>query len=158
MMHEWRRTVLYSFFTVSSFILFGLSGKRLYHTMQPSLHNGKTFYEPIVAELLLSSLLGMIWACYALRVIHRRDGLGNVYAAVFVVLTPLMLFVLHLIGAAIATSVWAFCIDFHGCRALAALVTSAWISWTTLTSTLVFEAFNIANSLGCSECRRGPCC
>ncbi|KAK7032811.1 hypothetical protein R3P38DRAFT_3312935 [Favolaschia claudopus] len=148
------RTTLYLFFGIFSLVLFGLTAARLHYTTHlPSgdpLNNGKNFYDPIVAELLFSSLLGMMWACYAILTIHhlREDRWIFSFAAEIVVLC--ILFVLYLVGAAIATSIWGnlhFCHQFQACRILTAMLAFAWISWIVLFCSLIASVFvAIANA------------
>jgi len=142
------RTCLYCVFGVFSLVLFGLTAARLrYTTHLPSgdpLNNGHNFFDPIVVELLFSALLGMVWSCYAVLTIHhmREDRFIFSFASEIVVLSTL--FVLYLVGAAIATSIWgdlSFCQQFHACRILTTMVAFAWLSWIVLMCSLVASVF-----------------
>ncbi|KAF7330263.1 hypothetical protein MVEN_02464000 [Mycena venus] len=148
------RTFLYCTFGLFSLVLFGLTAARLHYTthLPPGdpLNNGKNFFDPIVAELLFSSLFGMAWAIYAVLTIHhmREDRLIFSFASEIFVLS--VLFVLYLVGAAIATSIWgnlSFCHQFQACRILTAMVAFAWMSWIVILFSLVSSVFvAIANA------------
>ncbi|KAF7312066.1 hypothetical protein MIND_00218800 [Mycena indigotica] len=165
------RTFLYCVFGVFSLVLFGLAAARLRYTthLPPGdpLNDGHNFYgelrlqslqeqgnnrgsDPIVAELLFSSLLGMGWSVYAVLTIHhmREDRLIASFAGEILVLS--ILFLLYLVGAAIATSIWgdlSFCHQFQACRILTALLAFAWLPWIVLMGLLVASVFvAIANA------------
>ncbi|KAJ7163960.1 hypothetical protein C8R43DRAFT_259202 [Mycena crocata] len=147
------RTFLYCVFGVFSLVLFGLSAARLRYTthLPPGdpLNSGKNFADPIVVELLFSALVGMIWAIYAVVAIHhmREDRFVYTFTAEIVVLS--VLFILYLVGAAIATSIWedlSFCQQFRACRILTAMLAFAWMSWIVLFCSLMASLFTaIAN-------------
>jgi len=148
------RTFLYSVFGVFSLVLFGLTAARLRYTthLPPGdpLNNGSDFFDPIVVELLFSSLLGMIWSVYAIVAIHhmREDRWIYTFFSEIVILS--ILFVLYLVGAAIATHLWgdlSFCQQFRACRILTALVAFSWMSWIIILCSLVASVFvAIANA------------
>ncbi|CAK5263032.1 unnamed protein product [Mycena citricolor] len=148
------RTCLYCLFAILSFVLFALCGARLHYTTHlptgDPLNNGHNFYDPIVVELLFSSLLGMFWAVYAVLTIHhmREDRWIFTFFAEIVVLGSL--FLLYLVGAAIATSLWGnlgFCHQYHACRLLTTLVAFSWVSWIVLLFLLAASVFvAIANA------------
>ncbi|KAJ6577439.1 hypothetical protein B0H19DRAFT_1119926 [Mycena capillaripes] len=148
------RTFLYSIFGLFSLVLFGLTAARLRYTthLPPGdpLNNGTNFFDPIVVELLFSSLVGMLWSVYAVVTIHhmREDRIISSFASEIVALS--ILFLLYLVGAAIATSIWgnlSFCHQFRPCRILTAMVAFAWMSWIMLLFLLVASVFvAIANA------------
>ncbi|KAJ7056675.1 hypothetical protein C8F01DRAFT_1154537 [Mycena amicta] len=148
------RTWLYCVFVIFSLVLFALAGARLqYTTHLPSgdpLNNGHNFYDPIVVELLFSALLGMGWAAYGVLTIHhmREDRFIFSFAAEIGVLS--ILFLLYLVGAAIATSIWGdlgFCQQYRACRILTTLLAFAWLSWIVIGCSLVCSVFvAVANS------------
>jgi hypothetical protein len=148
------RTFFYCIFGAFSMVLFGLTAARLHYTthlpLGDPLNNGKSFYDPIVAELLFSSLFGMAWAIYAVLTIHhmREDRWIFSFAAEILVLS--ILFLLYLVGAAIATSIWgnlSFCHQFQACRILTVMVAFAWMSWIVILCSLVASVFvAIANA------------
>jgi len=148
------RTFLYSVFGVFSLVLFGLTAARLRYTthLPPGdpLNNGKNFFDPVVVELLFSSLLGMIWSIYAVVTIHhmREDRWISSFASEIVMLS--ILFLLYLVGAAIASKIWgdlSFCHQFRACRILTTMLAFAWMSWIILLFLLVASVFvAIANA------------
>ncbi|KAF7375221.1 hypothetical protein MSAN_00408700 [Mycena sanguinolenta] len=142
------RTWLYCIFGLFSLVLFGLTAARLHYTTHlpagDPLHNGKNFYDPIVAELIFSALFGMLWAVYGVLTIHhmREDRLISSFASEILVLS--ILFLLYLVGAAIATSIWgdlSFCQEFRACRILTAMLAFAWMSWIVLSCSLAASVF-----------------
>ncbi|KAJ6468382.1 hypothetical protein C8R45DRAFT_468588 [Mycena sanguinolenta] len=148
------RTWLYCIFFLFSLVLFGLTAARLQYTTHlpqgDPLNNGKNFYDPIVAELIFSALFGMAWAAYGVLTIHhmREDRWIFSFASEILVLS--ILFLLYLVGAAIATSIWgdlSFCQEFRACRILTAMLAFAWMSWIVLSCSLVASVFAaIANA------------
>ncbi|KAJ7650739.1 hypothetical protein FB45DRAFT_888679 [Roridomyces roridus] len=142
------RTFLYSVFGIFSLVLFGLAAARLRYTthLPPGdpLNQGKDFFDPIVVEILVSTLLGMAWSVYAVVAIHHMREDRWVYTFFSEILILGILFVMYLVGAGIATHIWgdlSFCHQFHACRLLTALVAFAWISWITLLGLLVTSVF-----------------
>ncbi|KAJ7672146.1 hypothetical protein DFH06DRAFT_1175438 [Mycena polygramma] len=142
------RTFGYSVFGLFSLVLFGLTAARLHYTthLPPGdpLNNGNNFFDPIVVELLFSSLLGMIWSVYAVTTIHhlREDRWIHTFFSEIVMLS--ILFVLYLVGAAIATSIWgnlSFCHQFRACRILTAMLAFAWMPWIILLWLLIASLF-----------------
>ncbi|KAJ6570118.1 hypothetical protein DFH09DRAFT_422074 [Mycena vulgaris] len=142
------RTCLYCFFGVFSLVLFGLAAARLRYTthLPPGdpLNNGANFFDPIVVELLFSALIGMIWSIYAVITIHHLREDRWIYSFFSEIIVLSILFVLYLVGAAIATQLWgdlSFCQHFHACRILTAMVAFAWMSWIMLLCALVASIF-----------------
>jgi len=142
------RTCLYCIFGLFSLVLFGLTATRLqYTTHLPTgdpLNNGKNFYDPIVAELLFSSLFGMAWAIYGVLTIHHMREDRYIFSFASEILVLSMLWVLYLVGAAIATSIWgnlSFCQQFRACRILTTMVAFAWMSWIILCFSLLASVF-----------------
>ncbi|KAJ7510458.1 hypothetical protein B0H11DRAFT_1900763 [Mycena galericulata] len=148
------RTFLYSVFGVFSLVLFGLTAARLRYTthLPPGdpLNQGRNFFDPIVVELLFSALLGMIWSVYAVLTIHHMREDRWIYSFFSEILVLSALFVLYLVGAAIATQLWgnlSFCQEFRACRILTALVAFSWMSWIILLCLLAASFFvAIANA------------
>ncbi|KAJ3559349.1 hypothetical protein NM688_g402 [Phlebia brevispora] len=109
---------------------------RLHYTLHlPSgdpLNGGNDFYDPIVAELLTSAGLTLFWVPWVIHIIHRSYdyGFGSTFAAEIIGL--FILFVMWLVGAAIATTFWGnlhWCHEFLACRLLTTLVAFAWMGW-----------------------------
>jgi len=63
------RIVFYAMLGLFSFILLSLTAARLSYTehfeSDDPLNHGKHFYDPIVAELLVTSILSICWATFA---------------------------------------------------------------------------------------------
>ncbi|KAI0295167.1 hypothetical protein B0F90DRAFT_1670204 [Multifurca ochricompacta] len=133
------RIVLYSILWAFSVVLLGLTAARIHYTESLSpddpLNGGRHFYDPIVAELLATSILVMLWSMFAIHTIHtRRDRLIlHTFATENIAL--FILFVMWLVGTAIATSMWGnlgWCHHYSPCRLLTALVAVAWTGWVFL--------------------------
>ncbi|OCH89391.1 hypothetical protein OBBRIDRAFT_794344 [Obba rivulosa] len=147
------RVGLYAALFLFSLVLLGLTADRIHYTLHlppfDPLNGGNDFYDPIVAELLVSSILTMFWSCYSIHNIHRGYEYGLATSFAGEILGLFVLFVMWLVGAAIATSFWGaleWCWDFWQCRVLTALVAFAWVGWAVLFSLLLMSAmFAIAN-------------
>lgn len=148
------RATLYIILFVFATVEFGLTAARLHYTthLPPGdpLNSGHKFYDPIVAELLASALLAMLWAPMVIHMIHGRYEFRYL-SRVWHELTGLfVLWILWLVGAAVATSIWpnlpSFCSQFSACRLLTAMVAFAWLGWLTLTAlmatTLMYATAN----------------
>jgi len=145
---------LYIALTVFSAVLFGLTAARLrYTTHLPTgdpLNNGRSFYDPVIAELLFTTFITMIWCIFGIIAIFRRLEFRffTTFLGEILVLTIIWLF--WIIGAAVATSIWgdlSWCQHFYQCRLLTAIVAFSWLGWITLTALLVITVlFSIANN------------
>ncbi|KAJ2995061.1 hypothetical protein NUW54_g7453 [Trametes sanguinea] len=62
------RVGLYVVLWLFSAVLLGLTATRLHYTLHlppgDPLNNGNSFYDPIVAELLVTSVLGLLWSSF----------------------------------------------------------------------------------------------
>ncbi|EPQ55516.1 hypothetical protein GLOTRDRAFT_138422 [Gloeophyllum trabeum ATCC 11539] len=133
------RVLLYSWLWLVSAVLLGLTAWRLYYTthipLGDPLHDGVDFYDPIVAELLATSILTLLWSAYIIHVIsgvYERRLISRFRGEL---IGLLILFVLWLVGAAIATTYWgnlSWCWVYRPCRVLTALVAFAWIGWASI--------------------------
>jgi len=147
------RVALYVVLFLFSIVLLGLTADRLHYTLHlppfDPLNNGNPFYDPIVAELLASSILTMLWSCYSIHTIHRGYEYGLASSFTGEIVGLFILFVMWLVGAAIATSFWgalSWCWVYQPCRVLTALVAFAWLGWIVLFALLLMSAmFAIAN-------------
>ncbi|KAI0289260.1 hypothetical protein BC826DRAFT_630272 [Russula brevipes] len=152
------RIVLYCFLWVFSVVLLGLTAARIHYTENLSpddpLNGGVHFHDPIIAELLATSILVILWSTFAsvfcLQVflyVARANPILSVHAIymrcdrlvihTFAVeaIALSMLFVMWLVGTAIATSMWGnlgWCHQYSPCRLLSALVGIAWTGWVFL--------------------------
>ncbi|KAI0027392.1 hypothetical protein K488DRAFT_90903 [Vararia minispora EC-137] len=139
------RIVFYILLWLFSVILLGLSCSRIHYTTHlertDPLHNGRPFYDPIVAELIATTILAILWAPFAVHAIWKRRERGLITSFAFEGVSLFVLWLMYLVGAAIATSIWgdlSFCRQFWQCRELTALVAFAWLSWITLFSLFSF--------------------
>lgn len=139
------RSCIYFVFWLFSLVLLGLTAARLHYTTHlppfDPLNQGRPFYDPIVAELLVCSILGIIWAPFVVHMIHARHEYKYLSKVWQELLGLFILNVLWLVGAAISTNIWpnlpSFCANFQACRILTAMLAFAWMGWIMLT-TLVF--------------------
>jgi hypothetical protein len=148
------RIVLYCVLAFFSFLLFCLCAARLNYTTHlprgDTLNGGVNFYDPIVVELLVTTLFTIPWAAFAAYSIHFRYE--NRYVCTFraeaIVMSILWLF--WIVGASIASSIWgnlSWCQQFEACRVLSALLAFAWLGWLALSVLLGFcLLFCFANS------------
>jgi len=148
------RIALYSALTFFSFILLCLCAARLNYTNHLNkgdpLNGGETFYDPVVAELLVTTLLTMPWCIFIAFSIHRRYE--NRYISTFLaeIVGLAVLWILWIAGAGAASNMWgslSWCQQIEACRVLSALVAFSWLGWLTLTGLLGLSLlFSIANS------------
>jgi len=145
------RTWLYVALILFSGTLVGLTGFRLKYTLHlpPSdpLNHGKRFYDRIVAELFATSVFTLFWSLHMIHTITRGvESGGFLVRTAFELFFLFVLWVLYLVGAAIATTLWgdlSFCWQYEACRLLTALVAFAWIGWITI-SVLYINTFIFA--------------
>ncbi|PAV17086.1 hypothetical protein PNOK_0715000 [Pyrrhoderma noxium] len=149
------RFCLYYAFWLFSLVLLGLTAARLHYTthLPPTdpLNRGQPFYDPIVAELAVCSILGIFWAPFIVHMIHAKYE-HKYFSRVWHELLGLFtLNILWLVGAAISTNIWpnlpAFCSQFQACRILTAMLAFAWMGWIMLT-TLIFVTVLYASANG----------
>ncbi|KAI0665547.1 hypothetical protein C8Q78DRAFT_986234 [Trametes maxima] len=150
------RVGLYVIIWLFSAVLLGLTATRLHYTifLPPGdpLNNGRSFYDPIVAELLVTSVLTLFWSSYIIHVIHRSYDYGRFSSFAFELIGLLILFTLFLVGAAISSTLWGnlfWCHVYWQCRLLTVLVAFAWICWVLVFITVIVSVlFAVSNSLG----------
>ncbi|TFK72664.1 hypothetical protein BDN72DRAFT_304629 [Pluteus cervinus] len=147
------RIGLYVALALFSFITFALCAARLHYTLHipigDPLNGGVDFYDPVVAELLFTTLITMPFCLYAAFSIHSRyeNKYVGTFAAEIALLVVLWLFWIG--GAAVATEFWgdlSFCQQFQPCRILTAMVAFTWLSWVVLTGIIMLSLmFSLAN-------------
>ncbi|KAH9985256.1 hypothetical protein BJV77DRAFT_1062032 [Russula vinacea] len=138
---------------VLSLVLLGLSAARIHYTENLSpgdpLNGGQHFYDPVVAELLATSIIVMHWSMFAVHAIYmRRDQLViHTFGVECIALS--IIWKMWLTGTAIATvSEFLHLLrvsnpdveminvqlvpTYSPCRLLTALVAMAWIGWVLL--------------------------
>ncbi|KZV92879.1 hypothetical protein EXIGLDRAFT_717843 [Exidia glandulosa HHB12029] len=137
------RIFLFVFLWLLACVLLGLSADRIWYTRHlptgDPLNNGKPFYDPIIAELLFTTSLAILWIPWILLAIgRRREGLRR-YSFTHSVVGLFILTVLFIVGAAVSAHFWgglSWCHRYWQCRILTALVGVAWAA--ALVSLLLF--------------------
>ncbi|KAJ7640531.1 hypothetical protein B0H17DRAFT_1023114 [Mycena rosella] len=137
------RIASYAILALFSFITFGLTIGRLNYTDHlprgDTLNHGRDFYDPDIVELLITSMMSIVWAIYVIRAIHRRveDNLVSTFRGELIGLFIVWMF--WLVGTAIATvtflTQWGslgFCQEFEACRVLSAIVAFSWLCWVSV--------------------------
>ncbi|RDB18326.1 hypothetical protein Hypma_000513 [Hypsizygus marmoreus] len=147
------RIGLYIALAIFSFILFCLSAARLHYTthLPPGdpLNNGKSFYDPIVAEILFTTLITIPWSIFIVYCIHKRveSRLVSTFRGELIGLGILWIF--WIVGASVASNIWGnlfFCQQFEACRILTTMLAFAWLGWIVITMILVVSMlFSFAN-------------
>jgi len=144
------RIGLYGGLILFSFILFCLSAARLnYTTRGNSTKGGRVFYDPIVVEILITTLLTIPWSIFIGWSIHKRYE--NRYLSTFrgEIIGLSILWIFWIAGAAGASHPWgslSWCQQFEACRILSALVAFSWLGWLTLSTILGLSLlFSLAN-------------
>lgn len=150
------RVVSYVLLFLFSFVLFGLCAARLHYTthLPPDdpLNGGASFYDPVVAELLVTSIMTMLWAPTIAHAVHTKHEYHRRYlfSFLFEVAGLGLLFVFWLVGVGVATSFWGdlrFCSHYKACRLLTALVGFAWMGWIMLFALLLISVmFAVSNN------------
>jgi hypothetical protein len=101
------RVGLYVALGLFSIVLLGLSGARIRYTTHlengDPLNNGVNFYDPVVAELLFTSLVTFFWSIFMLLTLHKRWEHGFVSTFLFEIIVDVVLWLFWLGGAAAAS-------------------------------------------------------
>lgn len=147
------RIALHFTLGVFSIILLGLTSARIHYTTNlpagDPLNGGVDFYDPIVVELLVTTILTIPWCIYIVRIIHKRiDGsLISTFRGELIGLSVLWLF--WIVGAAQSSTIWgdlSWCQRYQPCRILTAMLAFAWLGWIVLTLIMVLSIiFSIVN-------------
>ncbi|KAN0080362.1 hypothetical protein V8E55_009928 [Tylopilus felleus] len=156
------RFVLYCILFIFAVVTLALSAVRIHYTthLPPTdpTNYGIQFYDPVVIELLVTSILTVFWAPFVARTIHSRleHRFFSSFAAELIGL--FVFFLLWLVGAAIATRTsnppdihvyWgnlSSCWFQWECRTLTALLAFAWLSWLVVFALFLTSLlFAIAN-------------
>ncbi|KAF9075366.1 hypothetical protein BDP27DRAFT_1285954 [Rhodocollybia butyracea] len=151
---SWARVGLYGALLIFSFILFVLSCARINYTLHLSrgdpLNNGRDFYDPVVPELIFTTLVTMGWSGLMLFLFFKgtlKIRFLRLYGDELVGLVILWLFWIG--GAAAASTLWgnlSFCQQFQACQVLSALETFAWFGWLTLTAMIIISVVVVIQS------------
>ncbi|PFH49296.1 hypothetical protein AMATHDRAFT_147990, partial [Amanita thiersii Skay4041] len=134
----------WSDWVVFSFILFCLCCVRLHYTTtldsRDPLNGGVSFYDPIIVELLVTTILTILWSLYIIYCIYKRVETKYVSKYYEELIGLALLWLFWIIGAADASAIWgtlSFCQKYEPCRVLSALMAFAWLGWLTLTGIVV---------------------
>ncbi|KIK67874.1 hypothetical protein GYMLUDRAFT_190702 [Collybiopsis luxurians FD-317 M1] len=126
------RIGLYFALALFSIILLGLTAAEINHTL--SIAPG--FYHPIVVELLVTSILAIIWSFFIMHTIHTIRVRGPVTSFRDESIGFLIIWIMYLVGTAIATNFWGnlgTCFGFFFCDVLTAIVAFSWLNFITMT-------------------------
>jgi len=134
---------MYGALILFSFLLFCLCCARLNYT------SVKGFYDPIIVELLVTSLLTIPWASYIIYCIYKRVETKYVSKFREEIIGLSVLWIFWIVGAADASAIWgtlSVCLHFSQCEVLSALMAFSWLGWITLSGILVLDTlFVVAN-------------
>jgi len=130
------RLVCYAILWVFATCTLGMAAARLHYTLHlpphDPLNGGHSFYDKIIAEIVAAAGLTMLLTPLLFVRIHRRhdNGFMSTFGGELVGL--MILFILWIVGAAIATKKWGnlnWCHVYGACRLLTAIVAFTWMSW-----------------------------
>ncbi|KAM5542531.1 hypothetical protein V8D89_003990, partial [Ganoderma adspersum] len=130
---------------VFSALLFILAAVRLNYTLHlprgDPLNGGRDFYDPIVAELLVVSLMTLGTIPLVMGWVPRFNFVASTASRNLFELSGLsVLWLLWLVGCVVSTSIWpslSFCAQFETCRVLTAMMAFAWLGWIVLVCLVV---------------------
>ncbi|KIK53434.1 hypothetical protein GYMLUDRAFT_49325 [Collybiopsis luxurians FD-317 M1] len=140
----WIRTFLYIALLVFTFILFVLCCVRINETLSVN------FYDPVIAELLFTSIATMLWLVLMLCIFFIENikfHYIRLYWQEFIGLV--ILWFLWIGGAAAASSIFGDlenCQHFESCRILSALLAFAWLGWIVLTVIIIISIVAMVQS------------
>ncbi|KAI0798219.1 hypothetical protein C8Q75DRAFT_802105 [Abortiporus biennis] len=140
------RIFLYVTLWIVSVILLGLAAYRIHYTTHlprgDPLNGGRSFYDPIIAEVIFTTIVTILWVPFMVHIlIERRDyGIATSFAGE--VLSLCILFLFWIVGAGVSTNLWgdlSWCQEFLACRVLSTLVAFLWIGWVVILTLLVLS-------------------
>ncbi|KAF5378574.1 hypothetical protein D9615_007125 [Tricholomella constricta] len=148
------RIALYALLAVFSIILIGLTASRIHHTKSLSspdpLHAGFGYYDPIVVELLVTSIFSFLWALPLMFCIGARTEAGFIGSYLFEMVGLFILWVMYLVGAAIFSHKFhgvSFCRGFFNqCRVVTAILAWSWINWAIVFFLLIASVASLFSS------------
>ncbi|KAI0365470.1 hypothetical protein BV20DRAFT_1028060 [Pilatotrama ljubarskyi] len=142
------RVPLYISLWVFAAVLLILTSVRLNYTLHlpkgDPLNGGADFLDPIVAHLLVCSLLSLGSIPF---VMHWVPPLitSAASANLFELAALSVIWLLWLVGCVVSTSIWpnlVFCYQFEPCRILSAMMAFAWLGWIVLVGLIVLAVVN----------------
>ncbi|OAX37465.1 hypothetical protein K503DRAFT_693309 [Rhizopogon vinicolor AM-OR11-026] len=156
------RAFLYCLLFAFSLVVLALCAVRIHYTTHllrtDPLNGGVRFYDHIVAEVLATSIITVIWSVFVARTIHGRHERRLINSFTAELIGLFILFILWLVGAAVSTHTsnppdinveWgnlSSCWRYSTCRILTALLAFIWLSWLlVLTLFIMSLLFAIAN-------------
>ncbi|KAI0092218.1 hypothetical protein BDY19DRAFT_587586 [Irpex rosettiformis] len=147
------RIFLYVVLFLFSAVLLGLTAARLHYTLHvpegDPVNGGNDFYDPIVVELLVSSVLTLLWVPWVIHVIAKTSDYGWVSTFAGETVSLFIFFVMWLVGSAVSTHSWgdlSWCHIYRPCRILTAMVAFSWMGFILIFILLITNLmFAIAN-------------
>jgi len=145
--HTLARLTIYSIIWVFSVILLGLTAYRVHVTESRRFRAG---YEPIIVELLVTSILTMLWTPFALFMLFhdrfedtfRSPRIHHEYVGLSI------LWLMWLVGAVTTTNQIIpghnWCGPGKQCDILTAILAFAWINWSLMTILGILSLMNNA--------------
>ncbi|KAF8913672.1 hypothetical protein CPB85DRAFT_1375534 [Mucidula mucida] len=140
------RIALYFTLGIFSLVLLGLTAARLHYTTHipdgDPVNGGVNFYDPVVAELLVTTLFTMAWCIFTIHTIHKRVENRYVYTFRGELIGLFVLWMFWICGAGVATNVWgnlSWCQQYQPCRILTAMLAFTWMGWIILTLIMVMS-------------------
>ncbi|KIL64355.1 hypothetical protein M378DRAFT_186769 [Amanita muscaria Koide BX008] len=137
------RVPLYAALILFSFLLFCLCCARLHYTTTELL-----YYDPIVVELLVTTLLTVPFAGYIIYCIYKRVETKYVSRFREEIAGLAVLWLFWIVGAGEASAIWGVLgvCQSSPCQVVSALIAFSWLGWITLSGILVLETlFVVAN-------------
>ncbi|KAJ3785664.1 hypothetical protein GGU10DRAFT_354165 [Lentinula aff. detonsa] len=131
------RAGLYAVLLVFAFILFVLCCVRINDTLQAN------FYDPVIAELLFTSIVTMLW-CGLMLCIFFVETLKFEFIRLYwqELIGLVILWFFWIGGAAAASNIFGdldLCRQFQACQLLSAVLAFAWLGWIVLTVMLIIS-------------------
>ncbi|KAF9076902.1 hypothetical protein BDP27DRAFT_1518502 [Rhodocollybia butyracea] len=155
------RIGLYFALSIFSIILLGLTGARLHQTL--NFAPGVSFHgmserhftpPPFLTQLLVTSILAIIWSWFIIHTIHSIRVTGPVTTFRHEGFGYFVIWLMFLVGTAIATvpqNKWAnlsSCFGTFTCDILTAIVAFAWLCFITMTLIGISSALFLAGNSG----------
>ncbi|PPR04353.1 hypothetical protein CVT24_013205 [Panaeolus cyanescens] len=129
------RLFLYAWLFATSVVLLGLTAYRIHYTKNLTggdiLTNSSHFYDPIIAELVVTSSLAILASLWYMIAIASRIGRGPLGTYLSEQIFLFIIWVMFLVGAAITTHKWLhlkWCRGgYRACRILETIKGFSWI-------------------------------
>ncbi|KAI0766199.1 hypothetical protein BD413DRAFT_572214 [Trametes elegans] len=142
------RLPLYICLWVFAALLLIFTSVRLNYTLHlphdDPLNGGKDFFDPIVAQLLVCSVIALGSIPFVLQWIPPLIT-SAASANLFELAALSVIWLLWLVGCVVSSSIWPnlmFCYQFAPCRILTAMMAFAWLGWIALVGLIVLAILN----------------